>query len=239
MDASKEIQNTNEMLIQYGEMYKLVHPIRATEPPFPICGHDIINEAIKYGIRTCSATQLLIDNSQFENAAIVVRPFLELALRMLWCRQVDNGWQRLVAYLDRETLEAVKAEESAVGSCPISQKAKSLLVSLAGNTNSKLPNLWEMLDVISKKQSSEVVTKNIKESYAIFFKGSLHQMAHANLCYMAFEQKARDRYRIGRAIKRSGIWIINASHDYINMSPNEVEQFINNWVDGFSLPNSG
>lgn len=220
------------MLIQYGEMYKSKHPIRVNEPPFPICGHDIIHKAIKYGIRTCSSAQLLIDNSQFENAAIVARPFLELALRMVWCRQVDDGWQRAVAHLAKETLAAVKAEETAVGSCPISKKAKSSLLSIADQKNSKLPNLWQMLDVIAKKQNSEAVTKNIKESYAIFFKGSLHQMAHANLCYMAFEQGARDRYRIGRAIKRSGIWVINASHDYIDMSPKDVEQFINNWVGG-------
>jgi hypothetical protein len=238
MGASKEISNTKEMLIKYGEMYKTVHPIRATEPPFPICGHDVINEAIKYGIRTCSATQLLIDNSQFEYAAIVARPFLELALRMLWCRQENDGWQRIVGYLARETLEAAKSEESVVGVCPISNTVKGLLVKMANNANSNLPNLWQMLDITSKKQSSETVKKNIKDSYAIFLKGSLHQMSHANLCFMALEQKAHDKYRIGRAIRRSAIWIINASHDYIYMSPNEVEQFVNRWVDGFSIQNS-
>ncbi len=223
------------MLIEYRQLYTSKHPPRTEPPPFPTCGHDIIYGAIDFGISTCKSVIVLSENHQLQNAATVVRPFLELSLRLVWCRQVDNGWQRLLANYAKETLDAAEAEKSVDGVNPISIKAICTLTHLSGNAETKLPNLWKMLDFISKKQKSRNAVENIKQTYAIFFKGSLHQLAHANLCYMAFEQNASDPYRLERAIKRSSLWTINSSHDYIDMTAEDAKSFVSKYVDGFLL----
>jgi len=235
MESENNIKHIEDMLSEYRRLYSLRHPPRVEPPPYPLCGHDIIHKAINYGINTCRSAIILLENSQSENAAIITRPFLELALRIVWCKQYNNGWQRLVAYYAKETLDAVKAEEGIEGINPISQKATDILNQLSIVADSKLPNLLEMLDTIAKKQENLNVMKNIKQTYTVFFKGSLHQLAHANLTYMAFNHNPLDPFRIQRAIKRASFWIINSSHTYIDMTPEDMKKFIDKFSDGFQL----
>lgn len=239
MDPREEVRHTEEMLVQYKQMYTKIHPVRSFPPPFPICGHDVIHHTIDYVVHAYHVVRSLMEKGEFCLAAVLTRPCLEWALRMLWCRQQDDGWQRIVSYLAAETLQAADAEKEQHGSSPISDEARHTLEDIRSQSTGKIPNLKDMLSSIERKQGSALAASNVAETYAIFFKGALHQVAHANLCYMAFEQSASDTFRVARAIRRSGIWIINSSHDYIGMSPQDVEAFVSEYISGFGLPGDG
>jgi hypothetical protein len=239
VDPIDEVKRTEQMLIQYRQKYIKVHQVRSSSPPFPICGHDVIHQTIDYLVRTYHTICSLMERGEYIHAAVLARPCLEWSLRLMWCRQEEDGWQRIVSYLASETLKAAAAEKEQHGSNPISEKARQTLENIRSMSTGKIPNLKDMLDAIVRKQSSSVAASNVDQTYAIFFKGALHQVAHANLCYLAFDQPASDTFRVARAIRRSGIWIINSSHDYIGMSPQDVLAFINEYISGFELPNDG
>lgn len=239
MNPIEEVRRTEEMLVQYKQRYTQVHQVRSSPPPFPICGHDVIHQTIDYLVRAYHTVRSLMEKGEYRHAAVLARPCLEWALRIMWCRQEEDGWRRIVSYLAAETLKAADAEKEQHGSSPISEEARQTLEHIRGQSTSKIPNLKDMLDAIVRKQSSALAASNVAETYALFFKGALHQVAHANLCYMAFDQPASDTFRVARAIRRSGIWIINSSHDYIGMSPQDVEAFVNEYISGFELPDDG
>jgi len=239
VDPIDEVKRTEQMLIQYKQKYIQVHQVRSSPPPFPICSHDVIHQTIDYLAGAYHTIRSLMEKGKYIYAAVLARPCLEWALRLMWCRQEEDGWQRIVSYLAAETLKAADAEKAQHGSSPISEKARKTLEHIRSRSTGKIPNLKDMLDAIVRKQSSSMASSNVDETYTIFFKGALHQVAHANLCYMAFDQLASDTFRVARAIRRSGIWIINSSHDYIGMSQQDVLAFINEYISGFELPDDG
>jgi uncharacterized protein DUF5677 len=236
MEESIEITDVERMLRDYKQIYSAVNKRRSGEPPFPICNHDIIHSAIDYGIGTCESVKILVSENKIIHAGPVVRPFLELALHMMWCCTQNDGWSRLVKYYAAETKKAVEKEIEDIGAAPISDKAMQALDSIIGNSNTKVPNLENMLKEIASKQKNTNAIAMLDEMYALFFKGSLHQLSHANLCYLSFEQAgANDQYRLYRSTQRAAIWVINVSHKYANMTEEKMDSFVGVYVKGFRL----
>ena len=202
MDPTSEVKSTEVMLTEYQALYGRRHPKRSSPPPFPTCSHDLIHCVLDFVIHVCPRIRTLLEEGHSHRAAVLARPCLEWGLRLLWCRTQQDGWQRLVSYLAAETLKAVDEETRATGHRPIYDMATSQLRKTKGQSTGSIPPIPAMLREIEGKQNAESAKANVAETYGVFFRGSLHQVAHANFTYMAFDQTASDRYRIGRTQKR-------------------------------------
>lgn len=122
VDPIEEVRRTEEMLVKYKQRYTQVHQVRSSPPPFPICGHDVIHQTIDYLVRAYHTVRSLMEKGEYCHAAVLARPCLEWSLRIMWCRQEEDGWQRIVSYLAAETLKAADAEKEQRGSSQFLKK---------------------------------------------------------------------------------------------------------------------
>ena len=86
------------LLIDFRNKYLSQHPRRTGAPPFPSCGHDVIHSALDHGIATCEPVEHLLKVDQPGLAAAIVRTFLELSTRIMWCKTRNNGWQEILGW---------------------------------------------------------------------------------------------------------------------------------------------
>lgn len=136
------------MLKDYKSKYQNYHPERVSDPIFPIRGYDIIHKTISYAIDSCEAIQLLVENNHLVNAAVITRTILETSIKLMWCRETQDGWQTLVADMARNTLDAANHEYQARGSSPISGHASTNLEVAARASDTKIPTMPSMLETL-------------------------------------------------------------------------------------------
>jgi len=218
------------LLIDFRNKYLSQHPRRSGAPPFPICGHDVIHAALDHGIATCEAVEHLL-NIDLGLAAAIVRSFLELSTRIMWCKTRDNGWQEILGWWAEDTLKAADRHTKDLNSDPLTPLARQSLNSLAKSAPKKKPSLDYMLKQLSDGQYTPIVKKHINETYASLFKGSLHQAAHANLVFLGLNWSGKDEMAIGRSLVRASCWLINSCDKYLGWDENRTIKYFESFLN--------
>lgn len=215
------------LIAKYREIYVDHIPVRLGDPAIPIRGHDVVHRALDYGTGAADGVVHFLNVGQPWFAANIVRTYLELVLRIMWCRTRTNGWQELIGWWAEETIKAADRFVADLGKDPLTKSARQLLTDQKNHAPRTKPSLDKMLREIAGGQSSNAARAHIEGTYAELFKGSLHQAAHANLVFLAFQWSNRDQLAIGRALVRACCWLINSSHSYIGWDESQAIRFMN------------
>jgi len=214
-------------MAEYQGIYIDHVPVRLSDPPIPIRGHDVIHQTLVYGAGAIDGVIHFLKIAQPWFAANIVRAYFELVLRIMWCRTRTNGWQELIGWWAEETIKAADRSVADLGKDPLTKTARELLSGQTNYAPRTKPSLDAMLREIAGSQSSMAARAHIKGTYAELFKGSLHQAAHANIAFLALQWSDGDELAIGRALVRACWWLINSSHSYIGWDESQAIQFMN------------
>lgn len=223
--------------MDFREQYIAQHPVRTSDPPIPSRGHDVIHRALDYGIDTCNAAKHFIEVGQPWFAAAIGRTYFELVIRIMWCRTRLNGWHEIIGWWAEETLHAADREFKDLGSDPLTPSARQGLIVAAKSSPKKKPKLETMLKDIAKIQCSPEAANHITQTYALLFKGSLHQAAHANIAFLALGWRGRDELRVGMTLVRASSWLINSCDTYFGWPPTRTVAYMSSFLNR-SAPNT-
>jgi len=115
------------LIADYREIYINRVPVRESDPPIPIRGHDVIHKALDYGAGAIDGAIHFLNIAQPWFAANIVRAYFELVLRIMWCRTRTNGWQELIGGWAEETIKAADRSVADLGKDPLTRSARELL----------------------------------------------------------------------------------------------------------------
>ena len=121
-------------MTEYRKIYIDHQQVRTSDPPVPTRGHEVIHQALDYGVGTTDGVIHFLELGQPWFAANIVRAYFELALRMMWCRiGTKNAWLELIGSWAKETIKAADRSVKDLGQDPLTKTARELLTEQASH----------------------------------------------------------------------------------------------------------